>query len=169
MLRSRPPSAEENACSLSLRIPRQPRVTTLQWKKRRKMPRPPLRARARQQPLAKPSASRGPARRRPPPSPPLAAPATAPAATSTAADNGRDATAEASIVSGADSDAADLPELPLFNTTFHTYRASPLHVGPQPLTAERLACVAPFVSRLFGLGRREGVRAARRGHLSRDV
>ncbi|KAL8381973.1 hypothetical protein RB595_005978 [Gaeumannomyces hyphopodioides] len=107
------------------------------------MPRPPLRARARQQPSAKPSASRGPARRRPrtspPPPPPPAAP---PAAPSPAADNGDNTVSDVSTVSDADADPADLPELPLFNTTFHTYRASPLHVGPQPLTADRLARVA---------------------------
>ncbi|EJT78410.1 hypothetical protein GGTG_03511 [Gaeumannomyces tritici R3-111a-1] len=102
------------------------------------MPRPPLRARARPQPPAKPSASRGPARRRPPTSPPPPPPP--PAAPSPAADDGDNTISDVSA--DADADAAGLPDLPLFNTTFHTYRASPLHVGPQPLTADRLARVA---------------------------
>ncbi|KAL8411563.1 hypothetical protein RB596_000996 [Gaeumannomyces avenae] len=106
------------------------------------MPRPPLRARARPQPSAKPSASRGPTRRRPPTSPPPPPPPPPPAAPSPAADDGDSTISDVSATSAADADAADLPDLPLFNTTFHTYRASPLHVGPQPLTADRLARVA---------------------------
>ncbi|KAK7748226.1 hypothetical protein SLS62_008777 [Diatrype stigma] len=38
----------------------------------------------------------------------------------------------------ADADADDEPIPQLFNTTFSTYRLSPLHIGSQPLTASRL-------------------------------
>ncbi|KAI6347300.1 hypothetical protein MCOR25_010916 [Pyricularia grisea] len=89
------------------------------------MPRPPLRARARQNEDSNPAAS----------APQQPSPLAAPLPTNKQHD---------SVMRNEDHDSSNLtetdrPSLPLYNTTFHTYRVSPLHIGNEPLTAARLS------------------------------
>ncbi|KAI6314071.1 hypothetical protein MCOR34_005079 [Pyricularia oryzae] len=92
---------------------------------RRNMPRPPLRPRARQNEHPNPAAS----------APQQPSPLAAPLPTNKQHD---------SLMRDEDHDSSNLtetdrPSLPLYNTTFHTYRVSPLHIGNEPLTTARLS------------------------------
>ncbi|KAH8846436.1 hypothetical protein MCOR07_009312 [Pyricularia oryzae] len=89
------------------------------------MPRPPLRPRARQNEHPNPAAS----------APQQPSPLAAPLPTNKQHD---------SLMRDEDHDSSNLtetdrPSLPLYNTTFHTYRVSPLHIGNEPLTTARLS------------------------------